>query len=77
MFKALKRLFSKQTPDTVLVDRSKLSPEARQLFDEITKTSNAGVVGDGKAEFLGVGTQEEFEDQERKDKFGVDKLFQE
>lgn len=31
--------------------------------------------GDGKAEFLGSGTEEEFKDQERKDKFGVKKLF--
>lgn len=74
MLKRLKNLFTKNVPDTVIVDRSKLSPEARQFFDEIMKTSNERLVGDGKAEFLGQGTEEEYLEQQRKDD-GTDKWY--
>lgn len=64
MFKRVKRLLELSKKDPIALQ--KLTDEQLDSIPE---------AGDGKAEFLGVGTLEEFEEQERKDKFGVKKLF--
>lgn len=67
MFKRLKRLIA----------LSKKDPVALKKLESLTEEQMAIIpeVGDGKAEFIGPGTEEEYLDQERKDKFGIKKLF--
>jgi len=56
-------------PQKLVVDVSKLSPEQlAELAKGGVVTVPRSIVGDGKAEFLGEGSSEEFEEQERKDK---------
>lgn len=62
MFKRLKRIIELSKKDHKKVD---------ELTDEII--SSVPLEGDGKAEYLGQGTEQEFKDQEQKDKglFGL------
>lgn len=63
MLKRIKRLWQLSKRDKKLVDKLTL--------DEIVSIP---LEGDGKAVFIGEGTQEEFEEQEKKDK-GLFNLF--
>lgn len=67
MFKRLKRLYQ----------LTKKDPKALELLENLTPEQMQSLPdeGDGKAEFLGAGTEEEFLEQERKDKFGIKNLF--
>lgn len=60
-----------------LIALSKKDPNALKKLEGLTDEQMAIIpeVGNGKAEFFGPGTEEEFKEQERKDKFGVKKLF--
>lgn len=64
MLKRIKRMWTLSKKDEKKVDEL-LDSDIEKLPDE----------GDGQAVFFGEGTQEEFEEQERQDKFGVKKLF--
>lgn len=57
MFKRLRRMWQLSDKDIKALET--LTPEEIQ---------NIPVLGDGKAEFLGEGTEEEYIEQERKDK---------
>jgi len=50
-------------------DPKKLAELTDEQIDKLPEAGN------GKAEFLGVGTEEEFLEQENEDKFGFKKLF--
>lgn len=64
MFKRLKRII-------------KLSKKDPEYLDKLTEEDlvNIPEIGDGKALFFDEGSTEEFEDLQRKDKFGFKKLF--
>lgn len=68
MFKRIKNLWNLSKSDIHIVRPNEPIPEDSQQVRLVTQ-------GNGKAEFIGQGTEEEFNDQERKDKFGVKKLF--
>jgi len=57
MFKRLRRMW--QLSDKDITAFESLTPE---------EIKNIPIAGDGKAEFLGEGTEEEYLEQERKDK---------
>lgn len=62
-------------PDHILVNMDKLPPEAKELFLKLLDEWEKRVEGDGKAEFLGEGTEADFEEQELKDKGFTAKPF--
>lgn len=66
MFKRIKRLWTLANKD----------PRVLEVFESLTPEQIAIIpeAGDEKAEFIGEGTHEEFEEQERADK-GLDKWY--
>ena len=54
-----------------------LSKKDLKVIESLTKEDLAYIpeTGDGKTVFFGEGTTEEYEDLQRKDKFGIKKLF--
>lgn len=67
MLKRIKRLWQ----------LTKKDPIALKKLEELSEEQMAVIPdeSDGKAEFISAGTEEEFLEQERKDKFGFKNLF--
>lgn len=73
MLKRLKNLWKQSETGPVTLELSKLSTEQLEAIGRGVAQVNK-VEGDGKAEFLGSGSEEEFKEQQREDK-GIKGIF--
>lgn len=73
MFQKIKDLFTRKK--RVVVDFEKLPPELQKsLAEAIKEPELTQTIGDGNAEFLGEGTEEEWIAQQREDE-GLEKWY--
>lgn len=82
MLKRIKNLWNQSKVEQPLyLDLSKLTETELGQLSEGLKRPGVIVaipqasIGDGKAEFIGPGTEEEYNEQQNKDKYGAKKLF--
>lgn len=89
MFQRIKRAYNAfKGTDLLIIERSEMTPEQAKRISEVTgksvilandidkyKFSDSVEIGDGKAEFLGEGTSDEYQEQQERDKGFKNKPF--